>query len=435
MISLLQLPDLTRAFVLSLYLAVFIALLFLLITRLTRLRRPCACLMDGLLSAAVVFVALCLMEGQRQIGMGLTPADFGCLMGNLPWALHALMLAGTGIYSGWGLLRERTIARTEITPDSIREALDNLPSGLCFSDTAGRLLLTNRRMYGLAGDAGGRFLRNAEVFWQSLGDFEGQDGVALLQGGPSPVLRWPDGGVWRFSKTELTLTDQRYNQTTAANVTGLHRLSLKLAESNAALDRQQKRLKKLLEGMIEITREEEILAFKVHIHNELGRCVLAGRRSLDTPTPEGVEQALALWREVANRLEISAAGTTPTAGETLRQLTDLAALLGCAIELGGELPENEDAAYLLLTAVREAVTNAVRHAGASRVTVALAYEGDTLAAQITDNGNSRPDSIAEGGGLTTLRSRVEQAGGEMKVLCDGGVSLHLRLPLTGEDEL
>ena len=435
MISLLQLPDITRAFVLSLYLAAFIALLFLLIIRLTRLRRLCACLVGGLLLAAVVFVALCLMEGQRQIGMGLAPADFGCLMGNLPWALHALMLAGTGIYSGWGLLREQTIARTEITPDSIREALDNLPSGLCFSDTDGRPLLTNRRMYDLAGDAGGQFLRNAEVFWQSLTAFEGRGGIALLQGGPAPVLRWPDGGVWHFTKAGLTLTDQRYNQTTAANVTGFHRLSSELAESNAALERQQKRLKKLIEGMIEITREEEILAFKVHIHNELGRCVLAGRRSLDDPVPEGVEQALALWREVANRLEISAAGTTPTSGETLRQLADLAALLGCSIELGGELPENEDAAYLLLTAVREAVTNAVRHAGANRVTVALAYENDTLAAQIADNGTSRPDSIAEGGGLTTLRSRVEQAGGELKILCDGGVSLQLRLPLTGEDEL
>lgn len=434
MTALLQLPDITRALVLSLYHAGFIALLFLLIIRLTRMRCPRACLMDGLLLATVIFVILCLMEGQRQIGIGLLPADFGCLMGNLPWAIHALMLAGTGIYSGWGLLRERIIARTEITPDSIREALDNLPSGLCFSDADGRPLLTNRRMYDLAGDAGGRFLRNAEVFWQSLAVFEGRDGITPLQGGPSPVLRWPDGSVWCFSKTELTLPDQRYNQTTAANVTGLHKLSSELAESNAALDRQQKRLKKLLERMIEITREEEILAFKVHIHNELGRCVLAGRRSLDDPTPEGVEQALTLWREVANRLEISAASTTPTAGETLRQLIDLAALLGCSIELNGELPENENAAYLLLTAVREAITNAVRHAGASRVMVALAYEGDTLAAQMTNNGNSCPDSIAEGGGLTTLRSRIEQAGGELKILCNGGVSLHLRLPLTGEEE-
>lgn len=185
--------------------------------------------------------------------------------------------------------------------------------------------------------------------------------------------------------------------------------------------------------MIEITREEEILAVKVHIHNELGRCVLAGRRSLENPSGEGIEQALELWCEVAARLEISAADTTPNAGEALRQITGLAALLGCTVEIKGELPKQEDTAYLLLTAVREAVTNAVRHAGASRVTVALSQEANTLAAQISDNGTGCPDEITEGSGLTSLRSRIRQAGGELNILCNRGVSLHLRLPMTREE--
>ena len=433
MISLLELAAPSRALFLSLYFVMFIALLFLLILQVTRLRCIRVCVIYSIFPLAFAFVLICLMEGQRQINMGHTPPGFVCFMGNLPWGLHVLILIAAALYSNTGFLKEKKTARAKITPDSIREALDNLPSGLCFSDHNGLPLLTNRRMYELAHDLDGKFLQNAELFWQVLNIFKERDGAEKIQNGSSPILRRRDGSIWRFSKTELFISDRKYIQTTAADITGLHRISEDLAESNTALHRQQRRLKKLIEGMIEITREEEILAVKVHIHNELGHCVLAGRRSLEESYAEGIEQALNLWAEVANRLEISAVGTTPNAGETLHQIIELAALLGCDIEMEGNLPKNEDTAYLLLTAVREAVTNAVRHAGASRVMVRLEQNRDNLTALITDNGTGCPTEIIGGGGLTSLRRRILQAGGEFNIQCNEGVSLHLVLPLTGEE--
>lgn len=433
MISLLELAAPSRALFLSLYFVMFIALLFLLILRVTRLRCFRACVIYSIFPLVFAFIIICLMEGEKRVNMGHIPLSFVCLMGNLSWGLHVLILTAAALYCKTGFLKEKEIARTNITPDSIREALDNLPSGLCFSDHNGLPLLTNRRMYELAQDVDGKFLQNAELFWQELSVFKERDGVEKIQNNNSPILRRRDGSIWRFSKTELFIADQKYIQTTAADITGLHRVSAELAKSNIALYQQQKRLKKLIEGMIEITREEEILAVKVHIHNELGHCVLAGRRSLEDTSQGGIGQALALWGEVANRLEISAVGTTPNAGETLQQIIELAALLGCDIELEGDLPKNEDTAYLLLTAVREAVTNAVRHAGASRVMVKLEQDRNILTAQITDNGAGRPAEIIEGGGLTSLRSRILQAGGKLNILCNEGISLHLGLPLTGEE--
>jgi signal transduction histidine kinase len=362
------------------------------------------------------------------MSMGIVPFSFGHYMWNLPWVIHALLLMGAILYIVISFSKEKKIAETKITHDSVREALDNLPNGLSISDREGLPLLVNRRMYDLAQEVNGRFMQNAEVFWQSLVDFEGRDGIERIQNGHFPILRWPDGSVWRFYKTELLLSGHRYIQITATDVTSLHQVSTELSASNAALKKQQRRLKKLIEGMVEITREKEILAVKVHIHNELGRCVLAGRRSLEDPSGKGIEQAMTLWDDVANRLEISAVETTPTAGEALCQLTGLAALLGCAIEIEGEMPKNEDTAYLLLTAVREAVTNAVRHAGANRVKVELSQEENTIIAQISDDGLKCTAEIIEGSGLASLRNRILQAGGEMNILCNRGVSLHLRLP-------
>jgi signal transduction histidine kinase len=79
------------------------------------------------------------------------------------------------------------------------------------------------------------------------------------------------------------------------------------------------------------------------------------------------------------------------------------------------LPENESAAYLLTCAVRECVTNAVRYAGATEL-YADFTESETEATVVVYNNGKEPESeIVEGGGLSTLRRRVERAGGSMRV--------------------
>ena len=81
----------------------------------------------------------------------------------------------------------------------------------------------------------------------------------------------------------------------------------------------------------------------------------------------------------------------------------------------GKLPKEESTAYLLTCAVRECVTNAVRYAGASEL-YADFTETEADATVVVYNDGKQPEGeIAEGGGLSTLRRRVERAGGSMTV--------------------
>ncbi|WP_432560332.1 sensor histidine kinase [Granulicoccus sp. GXG6511] len=65
--------------------------------------------------------------------------------------------------------------------------------------------------------------------------------------------------------------------------------------------------------------------------------------------------------------------------------------------------------------VQEALTNCVRHAGPTTVTVDVTDEGDSLWVRIADEGG-RPSAPAEGGGfgLAGLRERVELYGGTLR---------------------
>ena len=80
--------------------------------------------------------------------------------------------------------------------------------------------------------------------------------------------------------------------------------------------------------------------------------------------------------------------------------------------------------------VREAVSNAVRHADATTLTVNVAVDDD-LCIDVVDDGRGIPADITGSGGLTNLRRRAEDAGGQFSVerLPAGGTHLNWLAPL------
>ena len=77
-------------------------------------------------------------------------------------------------------------------------------------------------------------------------------------------------------------------------------------------------------------------------------------------------------------------------------------------------------------AIREAVTNIIRHSGAETVRIELSHNDGTLSMSVMDNGQG--GVIEEGAGLTGLRQRLKEAGGRLDVAVDKGVRITFTLP-------
>jgi signal transduction histidine kinase len=79
--------------------------------------------------------------------------------------------------------------------------------------------------------------------------------------------------------------------------------------------------------------------------------------------------------------------------------------------------------------VREAVSNAVRHARASTLTVTVKVDDD-LSIEVVDNGRGIADRT-KSSGLTNMRYRAQQAGGIFTVdtPATGGTMLRWTAPL------
>ncbi|HUN92400.1 MAG TPA: histidine kinase [Burkholderiaceae bacterium] len=102
-----------------------------------------------------------------------------------------------------------------------------------------------------------------------------------------------------------------------------------------------------------------------------------------------------------------------------------------ASTLPAEIPEAvATAAYRI---VQEAVTNAVRHSGGTRVAVSLAVAGAAIDVRVVDNGSGLPPDWTQRGrlGLAGLRERVLALAGELSFAPaqPHGVDLKVRLPL------
>jgi signal transduction histidine kinase len=89
----------------------------------------------------------------------------------------------------------------------------------------------------------------------------------------------------------------------------------------------------------------------------------------------------------------------------------------------------------LLRVLREALTNVRRHSRARSVEVRLQTEGETLVAEVTDDGRGFDPEAAQGGvGLVGMSERVEGLGGKIEVRSPLGEGTSIRVMIPRRDD-
>ncbi len=116
-------------------------------------------------------------------------------------------------------------------------------------------------------------------------------------------------------------------------------------------------------------------------------------------------------------------------GAALRPLAENVPKL--AIEMDIEQPltvDDPERAHVLLRCAQEAITNAVRHAGASRLWLAARRDGHNIVLQVRDDGRGS-DQVLPGNGLRGLGERLRQHGGRLDIATRRGQGFQLTITL------
>ena len=182
---------------------------------------------------------------------------------------------------------------------------------------------------------------------------------------------------------------------------------IQLSEDNHRLSEDAKRIQRLVSNAKAAAREQELLVAKSAMHDKFAACSTITRQYLDGMTNLDASVVVREWeKSLSFREEHSAILQESIFAEAGR--------CGVKIRFFGQWPEGS-AAELLYAAMQVCLNNAVRHAKASELLVSVTENQYDYLVQIKNNGIAPDEEIAEGGGLSNLRRRLEVAGGFMTI--------------------
>lgn len=387
-----------------------------------------------------------------ELTSGIKDAHIGILLKDVPAAAVMLFIVVSVVFACRDCVRCRRRSMNTLTPSSVKEAADNLPLGLCFADSDGQIILMNHVMTDLTAAFNGQAAQTLEEI-DRLFECADSDGIIRISG-PAP-----DGGsdrLWRLRRYGLLPPElDGYMQITAQDVTELHE-SIRLLElENEHLEETNRSLMEMYELLADRIRQQELLELKIRIHNNIGTSLLeiaelmdANSNSSDGALDDGVSVQSASDQsasdhsasegrradEIGNRLSILKDAVSYLVNDNAAMAeSDQTRLIGnsrlrLSVRLEGELPDDETLYELVSQAVQECATNCVRHARGNQLTVRLTHGPETLRVEIINNGTPPRQKIIEGGGLSSLRRKLESHGGTMTILHNPIFRLIVELP-------
>jgi signal transduction histidine kinase len=226
-------------------------------------------------------------------------------------------------------------------------------------------------------------------------------------------------------------------------------LEAKVEERTAELRVSHKDLRKLTHEIV-AAQEEERRRISRELHDEAGQSLIGLRFSLDAvyrelPARLGglrqrMEKALALTDEAVKRLRMLAYNLRPPMLDlmginlVIKELCrEFSEQTGMEVEYSGvELEDLQDEVSIsLYRFVQETLTNAAKHARASRILVTLECQNEMIRASVQDNGRGIPAEAGNKGlGLVGIKERFSILGGwlEVKPVIPSGSLVQVCLP-------
>ncbi len=209
-------------------------------------------------------------------------------------------------------------------------------------------------------------------------------------------------------------------------------------------ERQRALSRRLLE-----VQEEERRRLAMDLHDEVGQALTAIKINLLAAQRQGAAaesgpaaagDSLAILDDLTHRVRDLSLDLRPASlddlglaeavrwlGERQAERAGWALRLEVEEDLADVSTEQATACYRV---VQEALTNILRHAGASRVEIGLRRLQDTLHLQICDDGRGfDPQAGGQGLGLLTMQERVKHVGGEWAVVTAPGAGTEIRVAI------
>lgn len=264
-------------------------------------------------------------------------------------------------------------------------------------------------------------------------------------------------GTWMWGQVHATMV--RDNQGRPVFAVGMiEDITLK-KEAQAEISAYQEKLRALA-SELSLTEERERRRLAADLHDHIGQILALAQIKLgairkDAHSPEGVAAVNEIREYISQAIRYTRSLTYELGLPILYDLGLEAALEWLAEQLENQhgllievhrppqpLPLGEAARVLVFRVVRELLTNAIKHAQATRVDIFINQDGPFLELQVVDDGvgfeaealESKAGQAA-GYGLFSIRERLSSLGGYLKIASSPGqgTRVSITVPLESQE--
>ena len=198
------------------------------------------------------------------------------------------------------------------------------------------------------------------------------------------------------------------NEIITFDITEVYKLHQKLNEQNKKLKENNKKILLSIDNIEELEKEKNLLKLKNKYHDILGQnlSILQQYLNKENITQENFEEIKFMIQKMFIDIE-----DTDDTNTNLENLIKIHKKNGTDIIIDGKLPQNKETAKVFFEIIREATTNAIRHAGSSKVFVKIRETLEETYMIITNDGRKPNEFITENQGIKDMRRKVKKLGG------------------------
>ena len=305
----------------------------------------------------------------------------------------------------------------------IFDAIHELPYGILVYEKDKDVHLMNNIMIELGAAIQGGLFNDPHSLWTQLLKHENLIEPSLLDEEGMKLIRLDDK-VWRFYKKEH---DETYVEIYALDTTLLYETLIQIEKDTLALNKQRQSLKILLKDLFETHKQEEVLNYKIKIHNTMGEAILQSRKVLEEKGSQITQ--LARWNHLLKSLRNSFSDQIDTTHhQALQDLIQAGKDIGTHLHIKGHFPYDKTYARAFYEIIREAMINAKKHGDAKNVYVNIESPDHTTQMMIYNDGKLFEETFKLKGGLKQIQEEVEKNWGTIDFYPNENFTILIRYP-------
>ena len=279
------------------------------------------------------------------------------------------------------------IKKEKINQFSIKKVIDSSDFGILVLK-GNKSVLINNTMYAILNKLNIKTNYIANIIKQSEEQMEGNYVVKVEE------------------KYYLFIINQ--NEVIVFDITEEYCLKNELDEQNEKIKRNNKELVSSIENIEKLEKEKNLLKIKNKYHDLLGQnlSVLQQYLNREEINQENFDEIKFMIEKMFIDIE-----DTEDPNTNLQNLIKIHQNNGTNIIIKGKLPENEKQAKVFFEIIREATTNAIKHAESSKIFVEIKETLEKTNMVITNDGKKPNEFITENEGIKGMRRKVEEIKG------------------------